>query len=295
MLATSRLPLLLALTVTTTVRALSTNAFAQRRLLNGVLAHAAEKQESILEALQREQAKLAHAPTDEMTVISEEDIKARNRHLRRASAIPARLADVQATSARILQLESELLVVDSDEEVAVVATTIAEDPVLASILKTFDPSQERVKDFGRPRGFDGYVVESPRGTPVLIGHQDSESDEIMRKCGRGQDLWFQVRDGKGARVLLRTSMMPGLKGSRCFSMSFQLAIHIHLTCGNLPQRLQSIRRGPRRVVLGLAPCARSSGGDVHGLTARCETWLANRENARSKEAGDSQCPSTGRC
>ncbi len=84
---------------------------------------------------------------------------------------------------------------------------------------------ERSKgEFGRPREFTGLVFYSPLGVPILIGKTKAESDGILRRVSQGSDLWFQVEDYEGSRVLLRSSLVRGTKGSkRCLQMAADLA------------------------------------------------------------------------
>lgn len=74
-------------------------------------------------------------------------------------------------------------------------------------------------EWGRPEGFDGLVVLSPRGVPVLVARRRLK-DDVLRRVGEGTDLWFQSRDCKGSRVLLRTSMRPDLARSSRECMEF---------------------------------------------------------------------------
>ena len=78
--------------------------------------------------------------------------------------------------------------------------------------------------FGRPLGFDGHVFYSPLDVPILVGKMKAHKDDVMRNAAQGGDLWFQVEDYNGSRVLLRTSLMKGTKGSkRCIQMAADLA------------------------------------------------------------------------
>jgi len=70
------------------------------------------------------------------------------------------------------------------------------------------------KEFGRPAGFNGDVFHSPLGVPILVGRMNAHKDEAMRSAAQGADLWFQVEDYNGSRVLLRTSLVRGLRGSK---------------------------------------------------------------------------------
>lgn len=79
-------------------------------------------------------------------------------------------------------------------------------------------------EFGRPRGFTGLVFYSPLGVPILIGKARAESDGVLRRAAQGSDLWFQVEDYEGSRILLRSSLVRGTKNSKkCFQMAADLA------------------------------------------------------------------------
>lgn len=80
------------------------------------------------------------------------------------------------------------------------------------------------KEFGRPFGFDGQLYYSPLGVPILVGRMNAHKDDIMRNAANGADLWFQVEDYNGSRVLLRTSLMRGTMNSKkCKQMAADLA------------------------------------------------------------------------
>merc|ERR1712127_448063 len=72
-----------------------------------------------------------------------------------------------------------------------------EEMGLRARLENFDVDQAALDQRGRPEGFSGLVVESPRGVPILVG-QRSFSDALLRRVGRGNDLFFQVREGRGS-------------------------------------------------------------------------------------------------
>lgn len=79
-------------------------------------------------------------------------------------------------------------------------------------------------EFGRPKGFQGLVFYSPLGVPILVGKLKAESDGILRRASQGSDLWFQVEDYDGSRVLLRSSLVRGTKDSKkCLQMAADLA------------------------------------------------------------------------
>ena len=98
----------------------------------------------------------------------------------------------------------------------------------ASIFKqpqsSWKSNKAKEKEFGRPLGFDGQVYYSPLGVPILVGRMNAHKDDIMRNAANGADLWFQVEDYNGSRVLLRTSLMRGTMGSKqCKQMAADLA------------------------------------------------------------------------
>ena len=85
------------------------------------------------------------------------------------------------------------------------------------------------REFGRPRGFTGEVFYSPLGVPILVGKQNAHRDDVMRQAAQGKDMWFQVDDYNGSRVLLRSSLAKGTDGSkRCRQMAADLAAKFSL-------------------------------------------------------------------
>jgi predicted ribosome quality control (RQC) complex YloA/Tae2 family protein len=91
-------------------------------------------------------------------------------------------------------------------------------------VESYKTKQRRNSEFGRPDGFDGKIYYSPLGVPILIGRLGTHKDDILRKAAQGSDLFFQVEDYNGSRVLLRTSLMRGTKNSKkCIQMAANLA------------------------------------------------------------------------
>ena len=97
---------------------------------------------------------------------------------------------------------------------------------------TSKPQRSWDPNWGRPNGFTGLLFLSPHGVPILVGDASDAgsggqgSRSLRAVGGSGGDLWFQVREGRGAAVLLRSSMLRGLKGSRaCAQMAADLAVH----------------------------------------------------------------------
>jgi len=84
--------------------------------------------------------------------------------------------------------------------------------------------KQQQREFGRPRGFTGLVLYSPLGVPILVGKRMAHNDNVLRQVAQGSDLWLQVEDYAGSRVLLRTSLMRGMKGSKnCIQMAADIA------------------------------------------------------------------------
>jgi len=97
---------------------------------------------------------------------------------------------------------------------------------LAERLSSFDVDLMALGQWGRPAGFEGLVLESPRGIPILVSQQ-SFSDALLRRVSSGSDLWFQVSEGRGSRVLLRTSMVRSMVRAprECMETASDLAAH----------------------------------------------------------------------
>ena len=199
------------------------------KFLRSFLTAEAEQQERRRVALQSELEKndrRAAAPaalTDpsaEQSMMEQKRNKEHEKQVRRAAAVPQKLAELalQERQVRALALSLD----GGNCDTSGVRRCICAELDLAAKLESFVPPTE----WGRPEGFSGLVFESPRGVPILVCHKRAEGDDAMRRIGQGSDLWFQVRSGHGARVLLRTSMVRGLKGSReCVACASQLAAY----------------------------------------------------------------------
>ena len=170
----------------------------ERRLVRGVLQEALEGQRRKRVALE---GQLAKAGADDKAL----------------AVVPARLADVDAAEARLAALL---------ENVADVERRDLEAAGLSERLETFDVEAMATNQWGRPSGFDGLVVEGPRGVPCLVGRK-SFADETLRKVSRGADLWFQAVEGRGSRVLLRASMDRSLSKAprECVEFAADLAAY----------------------------------------------------------------------
>jgi len=95
-----------------------------------------------------------------------------------------------------------------------VRKAILADELLAGVLRGFDleAHTRNNEPRGRPEGFEGVVLQTPMGVPVLVGAASEFGH--LRRVSQGSDLFFQCKYDRGARVLLRTSLQRGTKGSR---------------------------------------------------------------------------------
>ena len=201
-------------------RSLSVAAQHKRRVLRGVL-----QQE--LEGQHRARLNLEAEMNRRRDVVDENDgeayTKAYAKAAKRAEAVPRRLVEV---TRRGEQLEAllERSRGATEDEVNNLYQEVADE--LADKLETFDADAAARDQFGRPAGFDGLVIASPRGVPILVARR-SFSDELLRRVGRGTDLWFQCVEGRGSRVLLRTSCVPSLSKSprECMEFAADLAAY----------------------------------------------------------------------
>ena len=134
-----------------------------RRVLSGALAQAASRQARVRAALEHELAGAGALPPAASAASLE-------KQRRRAELIPLRLAEVQRAEGRIRVFEARL---GMDEDLAELRAEIEADEDLGPILRDHDPvAHARTREpRGRPAGFDGLVLESPRGVPVLVGRQ----------------------------------------------------------------------------------------------------------------------------
>lgn len=192
----------------------------ERRLLRGVLEEALKtthrKKLALVEQLEQHRS-------DDASLLVDAD-KAEKMRIKASKALeqlPLRLAEADAKNERLNELLGSL------RQPSVSLSAIRrdmEDFGLAARLESFDVDAMAHNQRGRPDGFDGLVVESPRGVPILIARK-SFKDGRLRQISRGNDLWFQVRDGCGSRVLLRTSMLPNLARSprECMEMAADYA------------------------------------------------------------------------
>jgi predicted ribosome quality control (RQC) complex YloA/Tae2 family protein len=209
-----------------TVKGTSADRSKERRLLRGVLVEALAAQKRKRTALESQLVRAVPETSAGVAHDEEGDDKAakqRTKAMRRAEQVPEHLAAVAAAESRLQALLDQ--VASHGVNFDLVRCDI-EEMGLGNRLHTYDVDEVALKSrqWGRPDGFSGLVVESPNGVPILVG-QRSFSDPLLRRVGRGSDLFFQVTEGKGSRVLLRTSMRRDLSRSprECMEMAADLA------------------------------------------------------------------------
>lgn len=188
----------------------------ERRLLRGVLYEAAEKQ-------RRKRFSLEEQSRSAELALPDDEGKGATKARARAQSIPRLIAEVDAAEQRLDELKGRLSSRHAD---LIELRRAMEQLGLGPRLQTFDVNAHAFAQWGRPEGFDGLVLVSPRGVPILVGKQ-TFSDSLLRRVARGVDLWFQVREGRGSRVLLRTSMCRMLTRSQreCMEMAADVAAY----------------------------------------------------------------------
>ncbi|EOD08377.1 hypothetical protein EMIHUDRAFT_465582 [Emiliania huxleyi CCMP1516] len=192
------------------------DAGCERRLLRGVLAEALEKQRRKRFALTEQSGALERSQLPS-------EAKARAKAVARAEALPLLLRECDAAEAALSDLHARLY--ERRPDLPALRRAM-EELGLEQRLELYDVDRAAMDQWGRPAGFDGLVVDSPRGVPILIGRQ-SFADPLLRRVARGADLWFQVRASRGSRVLLRTSMRRDLTRSHreCMEAAADLAAY----------------------------------------------------------------------
>ena len=190
-----------------------TDISLSKSYLLDVIDEAFYRQESAIEAIDREveRQKIQQQLDDSKT----DRIEARRDEL---SNISIKLVNIQS-SLQCSQLDEQ-----SMEQVKQQICKLGYASIFKQAQSTWKSNKSKEKEFGRPQGFDGQVYYSPLGVPILVGRMNAHKDDIMRNAANGADLWFQVEDYNGSRVLLRTSLMRGTMGSKqCKQMAADLA------------------------------------------------------------------------
>jgi len=191
----------------------------EKRLLRGVMVEALEAQQRKRTGLEEQLERTEAAPL--LNSGDEKAVKAHAKALRRAAQVPVRLSEVDAAETKLAELQTKLR---SGGDVVQIRLQLELELGLTERLASFDVDAMAQGQWGRPAGFDGLVLESPRGVPILVARQ-SFSDDLLRRVSSGTDLWFQVSEGRGSRVLLRTSMVRSLVRSprECMETASDLA------------------------------------------------------------------------
>jgi len=191
----------------------------EKRLLRGVMVEALDAQQRKRTGLEEQLERTEAAPL--LNSGDEKAVKAHAKALRRAAQVPVRLSEVDAAETKLAELQTKLR---SGGDVVQIRLQLELELGLTERLASFDVDAMAQGQWGRPAGFDGLVLESPRGVPILVARQ-SFSDDLLRRVSSGTDLWFQVSEGRGSRVLLRTSMVRSLVRSprECMETASDLA------------------------------------------------------------------------
>lgn len=192
---------------------ISTANVVSKAFLMEAMDEALFRQDLILQALATEQQKNGGISSTNHSVLSRKE-------------------QVSDTTSKLQVLKEQLSKIENDcnyEDLERFKTSFA-SLGFASIMKQSPDHDWKMKrgdssSYGRPRGFeDGLVFYTPKGVPILVGRPKSHKDETLRRVSQGADLWFQVEDYNGSRVLLRTSLKKGLRGSKeCIQMAADLA------------------------------------------------------------------------
>lgn len=144
------------------------------------------------------------------------------------SRIEKRLLHLQQTMDKLIRLKNELEETKQNQsELKLIADnmrTMGFGKILSQPSDKWKSREEAKKEFGRPQGFDGPIFYSSLGVPILVGRMKAHKDDILRRAAQGSDLWFQVEDYNGSRVLLRSSLVPSAKHSKkCKQMAADIA------------------------------------------------------------------------
>ena len=222
--------------------------------LIGVTREALFRQRRILEALQEQDDKQDEQKANDsvkkrriqiqenMTKIKEiqneqddkqEEQKANDSVKKRRIQIQENIAKIKEIQKEIKNLhQSPMADVDLDTLQAIKGKLI--ELGFRSLLSQSPDSWKHVQElcrsskaeFGRPADFNGLVFKSPLGVPILVGRKGGHHDEVLRRISQGNDLWFQVEDYSGSRVLLRSSLARGLKNSKtCIQTAADIAAY----------------------------------------------------------------------
>ena len=202
--------------------------------LSEVIAEALARQERIRQNLERERERSTGISADEKK--GDEKILVKNQ--RRKLIVQQKLKELQSTIHRLQEFRREISSFDRDdgkgknspeERIRQGLKDLGFESLLVSsdsLTEKWLTVQELENEFGRPNGFTGLVFHSPNHVPILIGKMGAHADETLRRISQGSDLWFQVENYEGSRVLLRTSLCRGYRDSKaCMQMAADLAAY----------------------------------------------------------------------
>jgi predicted ribosome quality control (RQC) complex YloA/Tae2 family protein len=203
------------------------HSYLDKSFLLEVLDEALYRQNSALEALDRE---IEKRKLDEYALneVNKKELELEERSSDIFDRVEARKKELHDLTSKLQGLRSTLEQTNSSQNKFEQIKTRIDDLGYGTIFRqpiaSWKTKQARDREFGRPQGFDGEIFFSPLGVPILVGRMNAHKDEVMRNAAQGSDLWFQVEDYNGSRVLLRTSLMRGTKGSKqCRQMAADLA------------------------------------------------------------------------
>ena len=187
--------------------------FLTKNYLSGAIDEALYRQQEALDAIERNRKNIDESKRDE----------------EKESRIEKRLLHLQQTMDKLIRLKSELEEITKQNqcELKLIADnmrTMGFTKILSQSSDNWKSRQDAKKEFGRPQGFEGPIFYSSLGVPILVGRMKAHKDDILRRAAQGSDLWFQVEDYNGSRVLLRSSLVPSAKHSKkCKQMAADIA------------------------------------------------------------------------
>ena len=220
------------------VRHIAASELLSKSFLFDVIKEALFRQNVYIEALDREvdRKKLAlectsyESASDGDQQITTEEESNNSPEDTAASRIEARKEELGDITMRLRQLRSAMekykgqISKEKLEQIRLHITSLGHGSIFKQPQSAWKSTKALEQEFGRPQGFDGQVFYSPLGVPILVGRMNAHKDDTLRNAAQGSDLWFQVEDYNGSRVLLRTSLMRGTQGSKkCRQMAANIA------------------------------------------------------------------------
>jgi len=206
--------------------------YLSKSFLSDAIDEAIHRQMSALESLEPAIMSNRNANDSTTDTLNKENVETStddsNEHSRTLDRMISRQRDLNQMIKRLKDLQLEIKNLEPTISGLVSSRNKFNELGFGSILKqpiqSWKSKREKDVEFGRPLGFDGLLFYSPLGVPILVGRMNAHKDDIMRNAAQGSDLWFQVEDYNGSRVLLRSSLVRGTKGSKkCLQMAADLA------------------------------------------------------------------------